>query len=130
MEILARLFPYGKTIAVVRKAREQGPKRKVAHPLPKSSSPLVMIMPCGGDSGFVGKDGDPCSFFQTQAAQTVLQSREGPAMPRMAILMGLMGIGMSGYSSRQLTLHYKPSSHLLRWGGLKMGEKHMHTHTQ
>lgn len=124
MEILARLFPYGKTIGGVRKAREQGhllkddtaarPKRKVAHPLPKSSFPLVMIMPDGGDSGFVGSDGDPCSLFQTQAAQTVLQSREGPAMPRMAILMGLMGIGMSGYSSRQLTLHYKPSSHLLR----------------
>ncbi|KAG7244150.1 hypothetical protein INR49_004223 [Caranx melampygus] len=53
-------------------------------------------------------------YLQTQAAQTMLQSREGPAMPRMAILMGLMGIGMSGYSSRQLTLHYKPSSHLLR----------------
>uniref|UniRef100_A0A3B4WRN1 Uncharacterized protein n=1 Tax=Seriola lalandi dorsalis TaxID=1841481 RepID=A0A3B4WRN1_SERLL len=58
---------------------------------------------------FSGCDGDLCSLFQTQAAQTVLQSREGPAMPRMALLMGLMGIGMSGYSSRQLTLHYKPA---------------------
>uniref|UniRef100_A0A3B5ADR2 Uncharacterized protein n=1 Tax=Stegastes partitus TaxID=144197 RepID=A0A3B5ADR2_9TELE len=46
-------------------------------------------------------------YLQTQAAQTVLQNREGPAMPRMAMLLGLMGIGMSGYSSRQLTLHYK-----------------------
>ncbi|XP_070705987.1 uncharacterized protein [Pempheris klunzingeri] len=53
-------------------------------------------------------------YLQTQAAQTVLQSREAPVMPRMAILLGLMGIGMSGYSSRQLTLHYKPSSHLFR----------------
>ncbi|KAK5880159.1 hypothetical protein CesoFtcFv8_023215 [Champsocephalus esox] len=53
-------------------------------------------------------------YLQTQAAQTVLQSREGPAMPRMAMLLGFMGIGVSGYSSRQLTLNYKPSSHLFR----------------
>ncbi|XP_049446927.1 uncharacterized protein zgc:193593 [Epinephelus fuscoguttatus] len=53
-------------------------------------------------------------FLQTQATQAVLQSREGPAMPRMAVLLGLMGIGMSGYSSRQLTLNYKPASHLFR----------------
>ncbi|RVE55800.1 hypothetical protein OJAV_G00229670 [Oryzias javanicus] len=69
MEILARLFPYGKTLAGMR---------------------------------------------QTQAAQTVLQSREGPATSCMAILLGLMGVGMSGYSSRQLTLHYKPSRNLFR----------------
>uniref|UniRef100_A0A3Q1HXX5 Uncharacterized protein n=1 Tax=Acanthochromis polyacanthus TaxID=80966 RepID=A0A3Q1HXX5_9TELE len=42
-------------------------------------------------------------------SQTVLQSRDGPVMSRMAMLLGLMGIGMSGYSSRQLTLHCKPS---------------------
>lgn len=54
--------------------------------------------------------------FQTQAAQTVLQSREGPMMSRVAMLLGLMGVGMSGYSSRQLTLHCKPSANLLRWG--------------
>ncbi|KAM7367897.1 hypothetical protein PAMP_014163 [Pampus punctatissimus] len=53
-------------------------------------------------------------YLQTQTAQTVLQSREGPVMQRMAILLGFMGIGMSGYSSRQLTLHYKPSSQLFR----------------
>ncbi|KAL3979747.1 diacylglycerol diphosphate phosphatase / phosphatidate phosphatase [Sarotherodon galilaeus] len=53
-------------------------------------------------------------YLQTQAAQTVVQSREGPATPRMAFLLGLVGIGMSGYSSRQLTLHYKPSNHLFR----------------
>uniref|UniRef100_A0A4W6DBB3 Uncharacterized protein n=1 Tax=Lates calcarifer TaxID=8187 RepID=A0A4W6DBB3_LATCA len=72
-----------------------------------------MIVPGGGCRGFVGGGGgcgDPCSLFQTQATQTMLQSREGPAMPRMAILLGLMGIGMSSYSSRQLTLHYKPST--------------------
>ncbi|KAG7509149.1 hypothetical protein JOB18_035839 [Solea senegalensis] len=53
-------------------------------------------------------------YLQTQAAQAVLQSRERPAMPRIAALLGLMGIGMSSYSSRQLTLHYKPSSRLFR----------------
>ncbi|KAL3052501.1 hypothetical protein OYC64_005110 [Pagothenia borchgrevinki] len=53
-------------------------------------------------------------YLQTQAAQTVLQSREGPAMPRMAMLLGFMGIGLSGYSSRQLALNYKPSSRLFR----------------
>uniref|UniRef100_A0A665WVB0 Uncharacterized protein n=1 Tax=Echeneis naucrates TaxID=173247 RepID=A0A665WVB0_ECHNA len=52
-------------------------------------------------------------YLQTQAAQTVLQSREGPAMPRMALLMGLMGIGMSGYSSRQLTLERQLSVFVL-----------------
>ncbi|TNN68627.1 hypothetical protein EYF80_021141 [Liparis tanakae] len=50
----------------------------------------------------------------TQAAQTMLQSREVSVMPRMAMLLGFMGIGMSGYSTRQLTLNYKPSSHLFR----------------
>ncbi|XP_073348560.1 uncharacterized protein [Pagrus major] len=53
-------------------------------------------------------------YLQTQAAQTMMQNREAPAMPRMAMLLGLMGIGMSGYSSRQLTLHCKPSNHLFR----------------
>uniref|UniRef100_A0A672HPI8 Uncharacterized protein n=1 Tax=Salarias fasciatus TaxID=181472 RepID=A0A672HPI8_SALFA len=52
-------------------------------------------------------------YLQTQAAQTVLQSREGLVMPRVAALLGLMGVGMSGYSSRQLTLHYKPATHLI-----------------
>lgn len=77
--------------------------------LPRSP---VLIGPGAGCCGYLGDD--PCSLFQTQAAQTVLQSRDGPAMTRTAVLLGLMGIGMSGYSSRQLTLHCKPSSHLFR----------------
>ncbi|KTF89783.1 hypothetical protein cypCar_00020028 [Cyprinus carpio] len=52
-------------------------------------------------------------YLQTQAARTNLQ-REGPVVPRFAMLLGLVGIGMSGYSSRQLTLYHKPSPHLLR----------------
>eukprot|EP00064_Thunnus_orientalis_P011741 superscaffoldBa00001727_g11772 len=91
-------------------------RRNIADTLSLSSLSLVMIVPGGGGSGSCRSyEGcDPCSLFQTQAAQTVLQSREGPVMQRMAILMGLMGVGMSGYSSRQLTMHYKPSSHLFR----------------
>ncbi|KAK5601063.1 hypothetical protein CRENBAI_004929 [Crenichthys baileyi] len=50
----------------------------------------------------------------TQAAQTMLQSRESSVTPGLALLMGLMGVGLSGYSSRQLTRHCKPSSHLFR----------------
>ncbi|KAF0023548.1 hypothetical protein F2P81_024178 [Scophthalmus maximus] len=128
MEILVRLFPYAKTIAGMKQAFDQGrllkdstaarARRNNADPVPWSTSPLVMIMPGRGCRGYMsgggGGGGDPCYLFQTQAAQTVLQSRVGPAMPRMAILLGFMGIGMSGYSSRQLTLHCKPSSHLLR----------------
>lgn len=53
-------------------------------------------------------------FFQTQAAQTVLQGRESTATPYLAFLMGVMGVGLSCYSSRQLTLHCKPSTHLFR----------------
>ncbi|MED6241664.1 hypothetical protein CHARACLAT_018041 [Characodon lateralis] len=53
-------------------------------------------------------------YLQTQAAQTMLQSRESSATPGLALLMGLMGVGLSGYSSRQLTRHCKPSSHLFR----------------
>uniref|UniRef100_A0A8D0AKM5 Uncharacterized protein n=1 Tax=Sander lucioperca TaxID=283035 RepID=A0A8D0AKM5_SANLU len=67
-----------------------------------------MILPGGGCRDYMGSDS--YSLFQTQAAQNVLQSREGLVMPRMAILLGFMGIGMSGYSSRQLTLNCKPSS--------------------
>ncbi|KAL7859679.1 hypothetical protein SRHO_G00148260 [Serrasalmus rhombeus] len=52
-------------------------------------------------------------YLQTQAVRSELQ-REKPLASRFAMLLGLMGFGMSGYSSRQLTLHYKPSPHLLR----------------
>lgn len=53
-------------------------------------------------------------YLQTQAAQAVVQSRAAPVMPRMAVLLGFVGLGMSGYSSRQLTLNHKPSTHLFR----------------
>lgn len=120
MELVVRLFPYGKTIAGMRQVCDQShlfkdstaarARRNAAGTLPRSPA---IIAPGGGCGGYLG--GDPCSLFQTQAAQTMLQNREAPVMPRMAVLLGLMGIGMSGYSSRQLTLHCKPSSHLFRW---------------
>lgn len=123
MDILVQLFPYGKTIAGMRRASDHGHvlmdstatrvRRHTVDPLPWSPSSLVTVAPGEGCPGRADV-GDPCTLFQTQAAQTVLQSREGPATPRMAVLLGLIGVGMSGYSSRQLTLHYKPSSHLFR----------------
>lgn len=131
MKIIVQLFPYGKIIAGMRQVCDQShllmdsaaarARRNAADALPRSP---VMVWPGAGCHGCLG--GDPCSLFQTQAAQTVLQSREGTAMPRMAVLLGLMGIGMSGYSSRQLTLHCKPSSHLFRWWS--WWKKYVHTY--
>ena len=122
MENVFRIFPYGKTISGVRNLFEHGPilmdssagraRRKAAVLSPS----VTMVAAFMGSRVFPSFTGDPSSLltFQTQATQTVLQSREGLVMPRMAMLLGLMGIGMSGYSSRQLTLHYKPSANLMR----------------
>ena len=38
-------------------------------------------------------------------------------MPGMALLLGAMGIGMCGYSSRQLALYHRPSARVLQWVG-------------
>ncbi|MEQ2170838.1 hypothetical protein GOODEAATRI_004384 [Goodea atripinnis] len=38
-------------------------------------------------------------------------------MPGMAMLLGAVGIGMCGYSSRQLALHHRPSTRVLHWVG-------------
>ncbi|KAM7403888.1 hypothetical protein PAMA_004354 [Pampus argenteus] len=38
-------------------------------------------------------------------------------MPGMALLLGAMGIGMCGYSSRQLALNHRPSARVLQWVG-------------
>lgn len=120
MKMIVRLFPYGMCVARVTSLWTP--------PLPEPGGapprPLLMVWPGAGRRGDLG--GDPCSLFQTQAAQAVLQSREGAGMPSMAVLLGLMGIGMSGYSSRQLTLHCKPSSHLFRWWS--WGKKYVHTY--
>uniref|UniRef100_A0AAY4BMD4 Zgc:193593 n=1 Tax=Denticeps clupeoides TaxID=299321 RepID=A0AAY4BMD4_9TELE len=47
---------------------------------------------------------------------TVQRTME-PIMPRLAILLGAFGIGMSGYSTHQLTLHHRPSTRVLQWVG-------------
>lgn len=39
------------------------------------------------------------------------------SMPGMAMLLGAVGIGMCGYSSRQLALHHRPSARVLQWVG-------------
>lgn len=57
-------------------------------------------------------------FFQTQAYHNV--SVAPPAertMPGMAMLLGAVGIGMCGYSSRQLALYHRPSARVLQWAG-------------
>lgn len=38
-------------------------------------------------------------------------------MPSMALLLGAVGIGMCGYSSRQLALHHRPSARVLQLVG-------------
>lgn len=38
-------------------------------------------------------------------------------MPGMAMLLGAVGIGMCGYSSRQLALYHRPSARVLQWAG-------------
>uniref|UniRef100_A0A3B4UDR0 Uncharacterized protein n=1 Tax=Seriola dumerili TaxID=41447 RepID=A0A3B4UDR0_SERDU len=38
-------------------------------------------------------------------------------MPGMAVLLGAVGIGMCGYSSRQLALYHRPSARVLQWVG-------------
>ncbi|KAL4630481.1 hypothetical protein GN956_G16215 [Arapaima gigas] len=52
-------------------------------------------------------------YLQTEAARNVLQKSEDLLLSRVAVLLGLTGISMSGYSTHQLTLHYKPSSRVL-----------------
>ncbi|TNN83019.1 hypothetical protein EYF80_006626 [Liparis tanakae] len=57
-------------------------------------------------------------LLQTQAYHNV--SVTPPAqtgMPGLAMLLGAVGIGMCGYSSRQLALYHRPSARVLQWGG-------------
>ncbi|KAL6478304.1 hypothetical protein MHYP_G00141390 [Metynnis hypsauchen] len=54
-------------------------------------------------------------YLQTQAMQTITHRAGDVVMPRLAVLLGALGIGMSGYSSRQLALHHHPSTRVLQW---------------
>ncbi|XP_034017910.1 uncharacterized protein zgc:193593 [Thalassophryne amazonica] len=103
MEIVAQLFQCTNTVTGMRKVS------KHSHLFKDSTAATArrhfVLSLVTGDSG--GLD----SFLQTQALR---QSQDDPVMPRVTVLLGLMGISMSGYSSRQLTLHNRPSNHLFR----------------
>ncbi|KTF94807.1 hypothetical protein cypCar_00000522 [Cyprinus carpio] len=53
--------------------------------------------------------------LQTSAVQTVTQSAHDLVVPRVAVFLGALGIAMSGYSSRQLAVHHRPSTRILHW---------------
>lgn len=56
--------------------------------------------------------------FQTQAYHNVpVTPPAEKTMPGMAMLLGAVGIGMCGYSSRQLALHHRPSARVLQLVG-------------
>ncbi|XP_077476312.1 uncharacterized protein LOC144089397 [Stigmatopora argus] len=54
-------------------------------------------------------------LLQTQAYHNVCVVRPPEkTMPGIAMLLGAVGIGMCGYSSRQLALYHRPSSRVLQ----------------
>lgn len=36
-------------------------------------------------------------------------------VPKVAVVLGALGFAMSGYSSRQLAIHHRPSTRILHW---------------
>ncbi|XP_043119393.1 uncharacterized protein zgc:193593 [Puntigrus tetrazona] len=54
-------------------------------------------------------------YLQTSAVQTVTQGAHDLVVPRVAVFLGALGIAMSGYSSRQLAVHHRPSTRILHW---------------
>ncbi|KAL7380078.1 hypothetical protein ABVT39_011321 [Epinephelus coioides] len=57
-------------------------------------------------------------LLQTQAYHNVpVTAPVERSMPGMAMLLGAVGIGMCGYSSRQLALYHRPSTRVLQWVG-------------
>ncbi|NP_001122189.1 uncharacterized protein LOC564090 [Danio rerio] len=54
-------------------------------------------------------------YLQTSAVQTVTSKFQDLILPRVAVVLGALGIAMSGYSSRQLTFHHRPSTRILQW---------------
>ncbi|KAG9283153.1 hypothetical protein AMEX_G1891 [Astyanax mexicanus] len=53
-------------------------------------------------------------YLKTQAVQSVEVGGDVNMTPRLAILLGAVGLGLSSYSSRQLTIHHKPCQRTLR----------------
>lgn len=59
-----------------------------------------------------------CFSVQTQAYHNVpVTPPADKSVPGMAVLLGAVGIGMCGYSSRQLALHHRPSARVLQLVG-------------
>uniref|UniRef100_A0A3B1K232 Uncharacterized protein n=1 Tax=Astyanax mexicanus TaxID=7994 RepID=A0A3B1K232_ASTMX len=58
---------------------------------------------------------------QTQAVQSVEVGGDVNMAPRLAILLGAVGLGLSSYSSRQLTIHHKPCQRTLLLRASNMG---------
>ncbi|CAG09926.1 unnamed protein product [Tetraodon nigroviridis] len=57
-------------------------------------------------------------LLQTQAYHNVPATPPAEkTVPGMAVLLGAVGIGMCGYSSRQLALHHRPSARVLQLVG-------------
>ncbi|KAM4724342.1 uncharacterized protein FYW61_014814 [Anableps anableps] len=57
-------------------------------------------------------------LLQTQACHNMpVTPPAEKTVPGMAMLLGAVGIGMCGYSSRQLALHHRPSARVLHWVG-------------
>ncbi|XP_035767921.1 uncharacterized protein zgc:193593 [Neolamprologus brichardi] len=57
-------------------------------------------------------------LLQTQAYHNVAVTPPAEkTVPGMAMLLGAVGIGMCGYSSKQLALYHRPSSRVLQWIG-------------
>uniref|UniRef100_A0A1A8CGW2 Uncharacterized protein n=2 Tax=Nothobranchius kadleci TaxID=1051664 RepID=A0A1A8CGW2_NOTKA len=57
-------------------------------------------------------------LLQTQAYHNMpLTPPAERTMPGVAVLLGAVGIGMCGYSSRQLALHHRPSTRVMHLVG-------------
>ncbi|KAK7142353.1 hypothetical protein R3I94_011887 [Phoxinus phoxinus] len=54
-------------------------------------------------------------YLQTSAVRTVIYRAHDLVVPRLAVVLGALGFAMSGYSSRQLTIHHRPSTRILHW---------------
>lgn len=56
--------------------------------------------------------------FQTQAYHNgPVAAPAEKTVPGAAMLLGAVGIGVCGYSSRQLALYHRPSARVLQWVG-------------
>uniref|UniRef100_A0A8C9V0L8 Uncharacterized protein n=1 Tax=Scleropages formosus TaxID=113540 RepID=A0A8C9V0L8_SCLFO len=51
-------------------------------------------------------------LLQTRTVQSTTERTNGFILPRLALLLGMMRIGMSSYSTHQLMLHHKSSSRM------------------